>query len=128
MLLVSWQVKVVISLLVVINLYGVFFKHGVRVPYSKSRFGDRYARIVWGSDNDWQLVKHNGKRYDAYLLGSSYVHRQLLVLNFKLRGKSWYNRYQTLILLPDSVDADCFRRLCVRLRLVRDRLVENSLV
>lgn len=128
MLVVAWQIKVVIFLLVIINLYWVLYKRGVRVPYSTSLFGSLYCRIVWGSDNDWQLIKSDGNKYAASLLGSSYVHRQLLVLNFKINGKSWYNRYQTFVLLPDCVDADCFRRLCARLRLVRGRLVENSLV
>jgi hypothetical protein len=127
MTLMAWQINTAIFLLVAIHFYWVLYKHGVRVPYSNLLFGDRYFRFVWGSDDDWQLTESDGSKYEACILGSSYVHRRLLVLNFRISCKPWYSRYQTLVLFPDSVDSDSFRRLCVRLQLVRGRYAENSL-
>lgn len=122
----TWQVNMAVILLIVISLVSALHKHAFKIPLAMPVFGSPISHIVWDSEGDWQLIKLDGNITAASLLGTSYVNRQLLVLNFKIKARSWYSRYQTLVLLPDGVDSESFRRLCVRLRLVRNHLAESS--
>jgi toxin CptA len=69
----------------------------------------------WASDGTWHLTMASGDSVEARLLPSTYVTGPLLVLGFRCGG--WLARARSLVLLPDSVDADVLRRLRVRLRL-----------
>jgi toxin CptA len=69
----------------------------------------------WDGEDEWLLFTGHSKKYRARLLGSSYVQPWLMVLNFICIGKS--KKRVSLILMPDSLDADRQRRLRVKLRL-----------
>lgn len=71
---------------------------------------------TWGSDGVWTLTLVSGEQREARILPSTYVTGNLLVLNFR-RGR-WWSR--SLVLLPDSLDANLLRRLRARLRLAGD--------
>lgn len=73
------------------------------------------VRIIWHTEGGWNLQDAAGVRSDAELLGNSYVHPRLLVLNFRLRqgGK------RTRVLTGDEADADGLRRLRARLSAFR---------
>ncbi len=59
------------------------------------------------ADGAWQLRLSSGDSYQARILPDSYVHPDLLVLNFRLsRGKRC-----SVVLLRDSADTACLRRL-----------------
>ncbi|HWU69522.1 MAG TPA: protein YgfX [Stenotrophobium sp.] len=75
-------------------------------------FGDRaIVRLVWHAEGGWTLYDAAGRHSDATLLGSSYVHARLLVLNFRLKS----GRRRTRILLGDELDAELLRKLRARL-------------
>lgn len=82
---------------------------------------DRNAivRLVWDADDAWLLVTAAGRELAAVLMTSSYVHPWLAVLNFQTEGtgvrRLW--RRRSVVLLPDALDAESFRRLRVRLRI-----------
>ena len=59
----------------------------------------------------WVLHRHNGTEVPARLLGSSFVHPRLLVLNFRSGRFMRCN----LVLAEDAADADLLRQLRVRL-------------
>lgn len=65
------------------------------------------------SKGAWQLLTRGGDRYPATILPSSFVTPDLTVLNCSLAGKRL--QYH-LVILPDAVDADAFRRMRVWLR------------
>lgn len=69
-------------------------------------------RLVWEKTGDWTLER-GGTQLRARLLGSSFVHPRLVILNFNLGGRSTCS-----VVLPwDGVDTQTFRRLRVRLGL-----------
>ena len=62
--------------------------------------------------DEWRLQQTNGDEVRAELQSSSYIHPKLSVLNFRSEQGKRYS----LILLPDGIDAESFRRLRVRLK------------
>lgn len=70
------------------------------------------VRLTWVRHGDWRLVTADGAEHGAELQGDSYVHPWLVILNFGLepRGRT------SVVLFPDSLHEDDFRRLRVRLR------------
>jgi hypothetical protein len=68
--------------------------------------------LVWDGHGQWRLVQRNGQVLDACLDHGAYSHPLLVVLPFRTRG--W--RRSCVLIVPDKVDAECLRRLRVRLR------------
>ncbi len=64
--------------------------------------------------NRWLLQQANGETFTAELLLNSYIHPWLCVLNFR----NQYGKRQSLVILPDRIDGESFRRLRVRLKLL----------
>lgn len=71
-------------------------------------------KIEWKNDNEWSLEFTDNQRCEARLLGNSVSLPFLIILNFKL-VEGW--RSQSVSLYKDSIDADVFRRLRVRLKI-----------
>lgn len=67
--------------------------------------------LVRETGGEWLMHTLDGIEREVTLSPSSYVHPQLIILILQAEGK----RY-TLPLLRDSLSADCFRALSVRLR------------
>ncbi len=75
-------------------------------------FGSKaLTRLTWHQDGSWTLHDASGARFDAALLGSSLVHRQLIVLNFALKQRGHRSR----ALLGDELEPELLR--CLRARL-----------
>ena len=72
-----------------------------------------YARVGRGPDGRWLLQDQRGEMCQARLLPSSYLHPKLVILNFSLER---FPRRRSLVLCPDSLDAQTLRQLRVRLR------------
>ncbi len=70
--------------------------------------------LLWAEDDRWQLHTAGRRESEARLLPSSFCHPQLVVLNFARHDR---RGWCSVVLLPDSLDADTMRRLRVRLRL-----------
>jgi toxin CptA len=66
-----------------------------------------------GEDGEIACQTRNGAWLECELLGSSYVSPGMTVVNLRARGWMGYRR---VILVPDNVDADDFRRLRTWLR------------
>ena len=63
------------------------------------------------TDGTWQLCQTSGVSCQARLLPDSYLHPELLVLNFRLDN----GKRRSVVLMRDSADATCLRRLRVEL-------------
>ena len=75
-------------------------------------FGKRaIVRIHWGADGKWLLTDAEGRKSEAQLLPSSYVHPKLIVLNFKLNTGA----KRTRIIVGDEVVPETLRQLRARL-------------
>ena len=68
--------------------------------------------LVWDGHGQWRLVQRNGQVLDACLDHGAYSHPLLVALPFRTRG--W--RRPCVLIVPDKIDAECLRRLRVRLR------------
>ncbi len=72
------------------------------------------TRLVWDELGEWVVVFGNGDELPAHLLPDSFVSPLGVVLN--LASLVPPGRY-AVVILPDSLDRNSFRRLRVRLRL-----------
>ncbi len=85
------------------------------------------ALLKWGAivelieevAGEWTLCDAAGNSMRVHLLPGSYVHSQLVVLNFARLDKRWH-RYRVVI-LDDMLNTDSFRHLRVRLFAVSHR-------
>jgi len=71
----------------------------------------RIHEVIHDSDGDWQLFVGHKKEVYADLQADSYRHPFISILNFRTEDKEKYS----VILLPDNVDRESFRRLRVLL-------------
>jgi hypothetical protein len=77
-----------------------------------ARRADRsLVSLVWLADGEWRLTERGGATRTGRLRWDSYVHPWLTVLNFTGARRC------SVVLLPDSLDPETFRRLRVRLGL-----------
>jgi len=75
-------------------------------------FGPRaLVRVTWQADGSWALREQSGLSSAAELLGNSYLHPKLLVLNFKLKDGARRSR----AILGDEATPAQLQRLRARL-------------
>lgn len=99
--------SIVLAVAVLANFYTTFTVHIL------GRGKNGILSLVWDDKGDWLLINGAQEELQASLLPSSYVHAQLIVLNFLLNGGG----RRTAILLRDSLDHKTYRDLLVRMRL-----------
>ena len=94
-----------ISPMFILSAYKKLEQHGLLG--SKNRIQE----VIHDSDGDWKLVWSDNREDYAGVQSDSYRHPFISVLNFKTED----NEKCSVILLPDSVDKESFRRLRVLL-------------
>lgn len=102
----AWS-KMLLATIIIFSVVISLRRHALLVD------GGAIVRVCWGEDA-WELELADRRTLQATLLPDSYVSTFCVVLGFRGR-RLWQHRY--LVLAPDSLDADTFRRLRVRLRL-----------
>jgi toxin CptA len=103
------------------TVLGLSLWHNWRQQLGRGR-ADRIHRVVWKGDGDWLLITAAGEELAVDLHPSTYVHPWLVVLNFRLADR---RRLRSLVLLPDTLDADSFRHLRLRLGLIGDPAADD---
>ena len=73
-------------------------------------------KLVWEASGKWRVWDACGREHEAILAPDYYVHPKLVILTLKLEGLG----RRAVLLLPDSLDSEVFRRLRVRLRAHKD--------
>jgi hypothetical protein len=71
---------------------------------------DAVCSLVWGAGKDCRLFLHSGRQEDVNMRAQAFILPWLVILQFN-------SRWRYLVLLPDMLDHQTFRRLRVRLRL-----------
>lgn len=100
------ELSAILSLLCVINFIQVLRQQAYRVTATAiQRFWQTNA-------NFWCLEDKQGQVYTAKLCNDSIRTRFIIVLNFAVPHK-WF--VKSLVLLPDSLDSNSFRRLRTKL-------------
>ena len=75
---------------------------------------DAVQRALKYEDNTWLLINQSGQELEASLCSGSVVTSAVMLLNFKVKSRVFK---RALILLPDNLHPDDFRRLRVQLSL-----------
>ena len=70
--------------------------------------------MIWDEEGSWTLITADKKPHAATLLSSSFIFPKMIVLQFL--AKNPRKKYSTVI-MQDSLPANIFRQLFVRLRL-----------
>ena len=122
-----WMIKIVVATLLIISIYLVLHVQGCRVtPSPVKKVFPRIESVVWDNDDRWMLATENGKSLIATLCSASFVHPWITIINLKVEDAPWYSRYRNLILVPDNINAENFRRLRIRLRWYSTPNPDNS--
>ena len=100
-------VKLLIAAVLAVSLWVALRKQ----PGSVAEGGVR--SLIWQADGQWLLETADGEQWPATLHQSTYVHPWMVVLNFRQEGKPGL---LSVVLAPDSLDAETFRELRVRLK------------
>lgn len=70
--------------------------------------------VGWSANGDWRLTRTDGSSATAELLGDSFVHPVLTVLNFRIVGT---RRRESAVIMRDTLAPEPFRQLRVRIKL-----------
>ena len=81
------------------------------------------STMIWEGGDQWQLISPAGMSREARLLGNSFAHPWLVVLNFRVEGES---RLRSVVMMIDSTDSTAFRRLLMRMRGMGATLPEGA--
>ena len=112
----SWLLRLSLIVPVLVSLWLALGKQGWRQTPTGIR------RLVWQTENDWQLELRNGETLSAELRPSSFLHPWLVILNLRVEGR---RLSQSLVLACDSLDETTFRQLRVRLTVEKGRLFNS---
>ena len=104
---VSSSVKLIVVLLLMISLY-VYLRQDALLSFAHSAVSLRFSDKV-----DCSMETMSGQIIDCTVLGSTFVSTYLTVLILQPEHR-WFAR--SVVIMPDAVDAEAFRRLRVLLR------------
>lgn len=85
-----------------------------------------YPKLIWQSDNTWQLSTKEGLEVNACLLPTTTCHFSFVALNFRAEQVPLWNRYISVVIFADAIDGEVFRQLRARLRTRFVREQDNS--
>ncbi len=105
LLTVAWPIKAGLSILCLISAYYLCW----HVAFMRSKNAIIACYVV---DEFWVIETRAGKSFEVELLGETFVSAVLIVLNFKIQKTG---KRRSLILMPDSLSKDIFRRIRVYL-------------
>ena len=111
----AWYLQLSLAALILFGFVDAWRAHVRRC----SRRAIRAAEL--GPQGAWSLCLTDGRILAAQLLPSSFLHPELLVLNFRTGRLT----RRHLVLSADAADADVLRRLRVRLRMGGGRRARN---
>lgn len=124
-----WMVKLMLLSIILISLlvYLQMNSH-VRTLYFARNLFPQIEHVIWGDDDSWTLVTTGGDEIRADLTQHCFVHPVVTIVSIRLLNTPWYKRYRSLVFLSDNIEAELFRRLRVRLRLLSTPDQDSSLV
>jgi hypothetical protein len=102
---ISLYIKNILSGFVLISLFYYLYK------YNFSNAKKRVAELILASDDSWQVKMNDGAVNKAKLHHSIFVHPWLSIISL-----TFGNSREYFIFTPETLNADQFRRLRVRLR------------
>lgn len=116
----AWQIKLLLGLLIAVSASYAVFLHGLRLlPWS-------IVALNINSKNQLKLAQKNGEFFEVLVKVNTVVTPYLTVLNCQLKEATFLQRLspQHIIIVPDAVNAEDYRQLCVWLRWAK--VLENN--
>ena len=116
--LARWPMVAAIAAIGVVSAHGLLRCAGPALP----------ARIEVGLERRIVVTARGGDSREGSIVDDSYVGECLTTIVWRPDDARWYTRSRTRLILPDSLDADAFRRLRVVLRygqLASDRVARG---
>ena len=105
------------SLLVTLSLLIGWSRAGwITGRMSLETIWPKFSEAVWDEVDQWQLIDNHQQTYTAQLVPSTYVSARLVVINLRVENSAWYCRHRAIVLMPDNIERENFRRLRIRLR------------
>lgn len=105
-LIMSLLIKILLIILVLISLIFVISFHVIRcLPFAIVKFKSQEKNI-------WVLQNKRGHIFEAVLRGNSICTVYFVLLNFKVSASKFFS----VIIFPDSMGGDDFRKLRIQLR------------
>lgn len=89
--------------------------NGLAGQHLRMGFPSGVQAIVHTADDKWRLILHDGRDIETTLDNWACVTPVLSILNFSIQGEPWYMKRRAVVLLPDGLDAEDFRRLRILL-------------
>jgi len=77
--------------------------------------------LIWDIEDEWFILQKNGEKLLVTLDGDSFINPLFSILNFKQKGR-FFSR--SVVLFPDNINQNDFRRLRVRLKETSSKEVE----
>ena len=108
---VLWWLRLLLSCLVFASFLFYFFRD-VRRQLNFS-----IVSATWQCDGSWLLDLRDGRVLAAELVADTFFTRSIIILNFKLTNM---RGVRSIFLFSDSLSAEIWRRLCVRLKTGRE--------
>lgn len=105
-----WTAQCILMFMVIASLIHAL------LSYILQKHRDTPVQLLLTAGAEWWLTCVSGQTFAVQLMPAAFVHPLLTVLSFQ--GNE---RHYSVILTPDVVDADMFRRLRVRLRFQHDQ-------
>ncbi|MFK5914004.1 MAG: hypothetical protein QM484_06490 [Woeseiaceae bacterium] len=79
------------------------------------------------SEDEWRVKENNIDSVKAELMGECIVTRFMVWLNFRVKNSLGREKVIRILLLPDSIETDHFRKLRARLRFLKNKTEESEL-
>ena len=111
------QIKLILILMIIMSAVYAVLKHGLlSLPSS-------YITLKVNTKNQLQLIRKDGKTLEVKVEKDSTVTPYLTVLNSRIEDASWLQGLfgHTLIIFPDAISAESYRRFRVWLRWSNER-------
>jgi|GEM_PF-1223873 len=97
--------KIILTFVPVISFYFYYYKY----RFYKSKMG--VNELILNAEDIWRLKMNDGAMHSASLGNTLFVHPWLTIISLIFESRKEY-----FIFTPETLDADQFRRLRVRLR------------
>ena len=113
-LMLSLMVKGLFASLIISSLIYYLRQQGLRTAKNA-------IIMCWQAKEGWWLVERSGQMWLAQLQGNSFSSLYGIILNFKCPEGRW-NKFYSLVICPDAINSNDFRRLRVQLQIIRNNL------
>lgn len=110
-LIMPWVSAIPIAFKIILTVFLIVSFYFHLAKFKESRSDQRPVELILNSKDEWQVKMRKGQVFTAELAPYLFVHPWLTIITLNYEG-----RRDAFILTSETLDAELFRRLRVRLR------------